>query len=100
MEATERKLNPGCCWAVPGRDGGLPDREAGGEQVSAQDSSNSCDFWLLGTFCRVERIEALELVGASFANDKDNYDVGMAYRSREQYHFEYIDSLQVSWSMS
>ena len=29
---------------------------------------------------RVERIEALELVGASFANDKDNYDVGMAYR--------------------
>ena len=29
---------------------------------------------------RVESIEALELVGASFANDKDNYDVGMAYR--------------------
>ena len=29
---------------------------------------------------RVEQIEALELVGASFANDKDNYDVGMAYR--------------------
>ena len=29
---------------------------------------------------RVEQIEALELVGASFANDKDNYDVGMAFR--------------------
>ena len=33
-----------------------------------------------GIFSRVEQIEALELVGASFANDKDNYDVGMAYR--------------------
>merc|ERR1719431_887613 len=33
---------------------------------------------------RVERIEALELVGASFANDKDNYDVGMAYRYLER----------------
>jgi len=28
---------------------------------------------------RVQQIEALELLGASFANDKDNYDVGMAY---------------------
>merc|ERR1719153_1502384 len=33
---------------------------------------------------RVEQIEALELVGASFANDKDNYDVGMAYRYLER----------------
>jgi len=33
---------------------------------------------------RVESIEALELVGASFANDKDNYDVGMAYRYLER----------------
>ena len=64
--------------------------------MSVQDSSNSCDLQLLGTFCRVERIEALELVGASFANDKDNYDVGMAYRSRDQYDYEYIDGLQVS----
>ena len=29
---------------------------------------------------RMERIEALELLGASFANDKDNYDVDKAYR--------------------
>jgi len=28
---------------------------------------------------REQQIEALELLGASFANDKDNYDVGMAY---------------------
>ena len=34
----------------------------------------------MALYYRVERIEALELVGASFANDKDNYDVGMAYR--------------------
>jgi len=33
---------------------------------------------------RVQQIEALELVGASFANDKDNYDVGMAYRYLER----------------
>ena len=26
-----------------------------------------------------QKIEALELLGASFANDKDNYDVGLAY---------------------
>jgi len=31
-----------------------------------------------------QQIEALELVGASFANDKDNYDVGMAYRYMER----------------
>jgi len=31
-----------------------------------------------------QQIEALELVGASFANDKDNYDVGMAYRYLER----------------
>ena len=38
-------------------------------------------LWIVsGIFSRVEQIEALELVGASFANDKDNYDVGMAYR--------------------
>ena len=38
-------------------------------------------MWIVsGIFSRVEQIEALELVGASFANDKDNYDVGMAYR--------------------
>jgi len=33
---------------------------------------------------REQQIEALELVGASFANDKDNYDVGMAYRYLER----------------
>lgn len=31
-----------------------------------------------------ERIEALELLGASFANDKDNYDVGLAYTYLER----------------
>jgi len=33
---------------------------------------------------KIQQIEALELVGASFANDKDNYDVGMAYRYMER----------------
>jgi len=33
---------------------------------------------------REQQIEALELVGASFANDKENYDVGMAYRYLER----------------
>ena len=28
---------------------------------------------------RVDRIEALELLGASYANDKDNYDLDKAY---------------------
>ena len=41
----------------------------------------NCQKWIMNKiFSRVEQIEALELVGASFANDKDNYDVGMAYR--------------------
>jgi len=31
-----------------------------------------------------QQIEALELVGASFANDKDNYDVGMAFMYLER----------------
>merc|ERR1712241_602057 len=31
-----------------------------------------------------QRIEALELLGASFANDKDNYDVGLAFRYLEK----------------
>lgn len=30
-------------------------------------------------FCREERIEALELLGASFANDKDSYNLELAY---------------------
>ena len=28
---------------------------------------------------RIDRIEAVELLGASFANDKDNYDIGKTY---------------------
>jgi len=31
-----------------------------------------------------QKIEALELLGASFANDKDNYDVGLAYTYLEK----------------
>ena len=31
-----------------------------------------------------QKIEALELLGASFANDKDNYDVGLAYTYLER----------------
>lgn len=42
---------------------------------------------------RVQQIEALELVGASFANDKDNYDVGMAYRCLER-------GMRLRWDIS
>ena len=31
-----------------------------------------------------QKIEALELLGASSANDKDNYDVGLAYTYLEK----------------
>lgn len=30
--------------------------------------------------CKLDRVEALELLGASYANDKDNYDVSKCYR--------------------
>ena len=33
---------------------------------------------------KVQKIEALELLGASFANDKDHYDVGLAYTYLER----------------
>jgi Fem-1 family protein b len=38
------------------------------------------EFFITRTECsRKDRIEALELLGASYANDKDNYDVDKAY---------------------